>query len=191
MSLFWLFLSCYVLGHISFGLAVARLWRLPSLRLRGSGNIGATNVWRLGGWGPAVLTLLGDALKGYAAVRLAFQLSPSSLGISIASIAVTLGHIYPVGYRFKGGKGVATCFGVFMAWSPLLASGLLGFWALVLLISRTSSIATLATALLAPIFASLLMDTYFAGLALILATLIVLSHKQNIARLVKKEEPSL
>jgi len=191
MTLFWVFLVCYALGHLSFGRLSQALWRMPQLHRTGSGNVGASNVWRVGGALPALITLLGDAAKGAAALWVAQYLEPSSLALTVGGIAVLLGHIYPVLFGFKGGKGVATALGMLLMISWPLALCLLLLWGGVFALSRAPSIASIVTTTLAP-----LLYGFFGGYGLalrigLISLLVVVSHRKNIARIVKGGELTL
>src|SRR6185436_16718114 len=135
-------LAAYLLGSISFAIAVSKLLRLPDPRSYGSRNPGATNVLRSGSKTAALLTLAGDTLKGFVAVVLALVFLPASA--PFAGLAAYLGHLYPVFHRFQGGKGVATAAGVLFALSAWLGLAALGTWIVVALVFRYSSLASLA-----------------------------------------------
>lgn len=183
----------YLLGSLSFAVIVSRAMGLPDPRSFGSGNPGATNVLRTGRKTAAALTLLGDALKGWVAVVLARALAPQfGLPDSIellCALAVFIGHLFPVFFRFQGGKGVATAFGVLAGLGPWLGLACLATWLFTAKAFRISSLAALATALLAPVYTWLLMgsgDTAVAVLAI--ALLLVYRHKSNLINLVNGEE---
>jgi acyl phosphate:glycerol-3-phosphate acyltransferase len=189
-------IGSYLIGSISFAIVVSRLRGLRDPRTFGSGNPGATNVLRSGDKVAAALTLLGDALKGWAVVALAVALVPSYLpqhlqiaAISIAAFAVFLGHLFPLYFRFQGGKGVATAFGVLLAldvWLGLIV-GLV--WLVVAKVGRISSVAALSSAAAAPIVTLWRHDLglmFWSVLAI--AVLLVIRHKQNIEQLIKGQE---
>ena len=174
----------YLLGSIPFGLLLTRLAGKGDVRKVGSGNIGATNVMRAGGKGLAAATLVLDALKGALAVWIAqtfFQAAPAS--DSAAAAGALIGHLYPVWLKFRGGKGVATLFGILLVlWPP---GGLIyaAVWLAVIAVLRISSVAGIAAVLSAPIAAALIgADTLFP-LLLGFALLVVWKHRENIARL--------
>jgi acyl phosphate:glycerol-3-phosphate acyltransferase len=182
-------LAAYCLGSVSFAIVVSKLMRLPDPRSYGSKNPGATNVLRTGRKAAAVLTLAGDAGKGWLAVWLAWHLGGD---VPAAGIAVFLGHLYPVFHRFKGGKGVATAVGVLFGFSAWLGLATLATWIVIALLSRYSSLASLVAALLAPLYA------WFLGLdelsLVVLATIGLLlfwRHRGNISRLVAGTESRL
>lgn len=180
----------YLLGSIPFGLIFAWLAGAGDVRKIGSGNIGATNVLRTGKIWAAAATLIFDAAKGAAAVLTAAAFY-GKVGAVAAGLGAFLGHLFPVWLGFKGGKGIATAFGVFLAlsWPAALIMG--ATWALVAAISRISSLSALVTAVLAPLYLY-----YFAGplpalLAIILAVLVFIVHRANIARLLNGSEPRI
>ena len=177
----------YLLGAIPFGLLVTRLAGLGDVRKIGSGNIGATNVLRTGKKWAAALTLLLDGGKGAVAVLLAQRLAGVD-GAVIAGAAAVVGHIFPVWLGFKGGKGVATFFGVMLA--AYWPAGLLAIvtWLLVAYIWKISSLAALAAAALTPTYAILLGQLSYGLLAMALAVIIFITHRENIHRLWRGEE---
>lgn len=185
--------AAYLLGSISFAVLTSRAMHLPDPRNYGSGNPGATNMLRTGRKAAAALTLLGDALKGWVAVVLARALAPQ-FGLDddivlLCMLAVFIGHLFPVFFGFKGGKGVATALGVLIGLNPWLGLGCLLTWALFVGVFRISSLAALITALLAPVYAGLLMGWGNTATAvLVIALLLVYRHKSNLIKLVKGEE---
>ncbi len=183
----------YLLGSLSFAVIVSRAMGLPDPRSFGSGNPGATNVLRTGRKAAAALTLLGDALKGWVAVVLARVLAPQ-FGLSesivlLCALAVFIGHLFPVFFRFQGGKGVATALGVLVGLDPWLGLACLATWLTMTLVFRISSLSALVTAILAPVYAGLLMGwTSSAITVLVIALLLVYRHKSNLIKLVNGEE---
>ena len=144
----------YLLGSVSFAIVVSKAMRLPDPRSYGSHNPGATNVLRSGSKAAAILTLAGDALKGWLAVFLAQQhVLGEPVVIAAAAVAVTLGHMYPVYHRFRGGKGVSTALGALLALDVWLAAGTLVTWLIIVSFFRISSLAALVAAAFAPFFA--------------------------------------
>jgi glycerol-3-phosphate acyltransferase PlsY len=184
----------YLLGTIPFGVIATRLGGAGDIRKVGSGNIGATNVLRTGRRDLALITLLGDGGKGAAAVLIATGLFPLFpwAGV-VAGGAAFLGHLFPVWLGFKGGKGVATFFGILfgLAWPVGLAAG--ATWIAMALIFRISSLAALTAAALTPLWFLLLHQATPARLWLAagIAVLIFLRHEANIRRLLKGEEPRI
>ena len=196
MTLFTLALLAYLLGSIPFAVIVSRAFALPDPRSYGSGNPGATNVLRTGKKAAAALTLLGDALKGWLAVYLAQRLAePGTIDVApaVAAVAATIGHMYPVFLRFRGGKGVATSTGVLLALDPWLGAGAIATWIVIAFFFRYSSLAALVAAAFAPFFAFFLYGMgRFAwegaiGVAVI-AVLIVWRHQDNIRNLIAGTE---
>ena len=177
----------YLIGSISFAIVVSRLMQLPDPRSYGSKNPGATNVLRTGRRSAAVLTLLGDAAKGFIAVWVAQRYMPEAA--PYAALAVFLGHLFPVYHRFAGGKGVATAAGVLLAIEWRLGLGTLATWFIIAAFLRYSSLAALVAAVFAPFFTALLLgfDAYFACV-LVMAALLVWRHRGNIARLLDGTE---
>ncbi len=183
----------YLLGSIPFGLIATRLGGAGDIRSIGSGNIGATNVLRSGRKELALITLLGDGGKGAVAVLLARWLThDSAMVVALAGGAAFVGHLFPVWLKFNGGKGVATFFGVLLAaaWPVgLLAAAT---WLLLAFLLRYSSLAALGAAALAPLFAFITDRPYpILALSLFMAVLIYIRHYQNIARLLKGQEPKI
>jgi glycerol-3-phosphate acyltransferase PlsY len=199
MILTALALVAYLLGSISFALIMARAFGLPDPRGYGSGNPGATNVLRSGNKAAAALTLLGDAGKGWLAVFLAQRFAePGAVELTsaVAALAVALGHMYPLFLHFRGGKGVSTALGVLAALDFWLALGALAVWLLVALRSRTSSLAALASAAVAPGLSFLFYG--LGALALepaiavtLIAALLVWRHRTNIRNLLAGTESRL
>jgi glycerol-3-phosphate acyltransferase PlsY len=183
----------YLLGSIPFGLIATRLGGAGDIRQIGSGNIGATNVLRSGRKDLAAITLIGDAGKGVVAVLLARWLShDNAFIVALAGGAAFAGHIFPVWLKFKGGKGVATFYGVLLAaaWPVGVLAAIT--WLAVAALLRISSLAALVAAALAAPFALATDQPYpMLGLALFMAVLIFIRHRENIARLLKGEEPRI
>ncbi len=183
-------LGGYLLGSIPFGLLLARLAGLGDIRRIGSGNIGATNVLRTGRKGLAAATLLLDAGKGAGAVLLAGLWGPDPQ--LTAALGAVLGHIFPLWLRFRGGKGGATVLGVLLAlaWQAGLAA--CATWLLVAGLLRYSSLATLLSLAAAPLYIWLFTrDLQLVELIAVLAAMVWIRHRVNIARLLKGEEPKI
>jgi acyl phosphate:glycerol-3-phosphate acyltransferase len=180
----------YLLGSIPFGVVLTRLTGGPDLRAVGSGNIGATNVLRTGRKAVAAATLLGDMLKGTAAVLLAqqFGLGAAIAGGLAAGLGAVLGHLFPVWLGFKGGKGVATYIGVLLAlvWQAALAFGVI--WIAVAAATRYSSLSALIASAATPAILWFMGYPAEAALFLILTALIWFMHRANIARLLNGTE---
>jgi acyl phosphate:glycerol-3-phosphate acyltransferase len=186
----------YLLGSLSFAVIVSRVMGLSDPRSYGSGNPGATNVLRSGNKKAAVLTLLFDALKGYVPVLLVglygerFGLGEGT--VALVGVAAFVGHLWPVFFRFKGGKGVATAAGVLLAFNPWLGLALLLTWVAVAVLSRYSSLAALIAALLAPVYQLI----GWGGGPLVVATvvmsvLLIWRHAPNIQKLLAGTESRL
>jgi glycerol-3-phosphate acyltransferase PlsY len=180
----------YLLGSIPFGVLISK-YKGINLKEKGSGNIGATNVLRTVGKGAAAFTLLGDLLKGSLSVFIAnnFLHEP---WIAFTGIAVILGHIFPVFIRFKGGKGVATTFGVVLIYSPIVAISAILLWSVVVFIFRYSSLGAIITFLFLPAIVSILdpdkMKLYFSSF---ISIIIILKHKDNLLRIFKGVETKI
>ena len=182
----------YLLGSIPFGYLLVRFVRHEDIRAVGSGNIGATNVIRSGAKGLGIATLLLDLLKGFVAVLLARHIAPANYDLAVgAPIAAVLGHVFPVWLRFRGGKGVATALGVFLALVPLAALVSLSVFLVIVLLSRYVSLASIIAAAVMPI-AGILLAPVRSPLAIVgflfLAALIIVKHHANIRRLLAGTE---
>jgi acyl phosphate:glycerol-3-phosphate acyltransferase len=185
-------LLAYLIGSLSFAVIVSRLWRLPDPRTYGSGNPGATNVLRTGKKLAAAATLAGDAVKGWLGVYLAqlFAGPDAAEAIALAAVAVTVGHMYPVFFRFQGGKGVATTLGVLLALNVYVAVGAAATWFIIAAFFRISSLAALVSAVFAPFFTLLLYNAahpYFVAVTFICA-LLIWRHRSNIRKLMNGTE---
>lgn len=182
--------AAYLLGSIAFGILVSKMFGLPDPRTVGSGNPGATNVLRSGKKSAAALTLLGDVFKGWFPVWLALQSGMLMWVVSAVGIAVFLGHLYPIFYRFKGGKGVATALGVMLAISPLLGLAAMLTWVLVFAVSRYSSLGALVAAALAPVYAWALLSAYkdYVITVVVMSILLIWRHRTNIQKLMAGTE---
>lgn len=181
----------YLLGSVSFAVLVSRAFALPDPRSYGSGNPGATNVLRTGRKAAAVLTLLGDALKGYVAVFLAQRYGESpDVSASLAGFAVVVGHVLPVFHRFVGGKGVSTAAGALFGFSVWLGAATLGTWILIALFFRISSLAALIAAVAAPVFTAMLFNVQHPFLFAVagISVILLIRHKSNIAKLIAGTE---
>ena len=180
----------YLLGSLPFGLVVTRLAGLGDLRNLGSGNIGTTNVLRTGRKDLAAATLLLDGGKGAAAVLLAASYGPDAA--LMAALGAVLGHNYPVWLKFRGGKGVATTFAVFLALAWPVGIAVCATWLVVAAVLRISSASALAATALSPLFAWLIReDLQLVEICAILAVLVWIRHWQNIGRLLRGEEPRI
>jgi glycerol-3-phosphate acyltransferase PlsY len=182
----------YLLGSIPFAVVVSKAFGLADPRSHGSGNPGATNVLRTGNKTAAVLTLLGDALKGWFAVWLAARLGAGALAIAAAGAGAFLGHLFPLFLRFKGGKGVATALGVLAGFSGYLALVATGAWLLTALLTRYSSLSALVAAIAAPIAGGFLIERIEIVTAVaLMSALLIWRHRPNIQRLFAGTEPRI
>jgi glycerol-3-phosphate acyltransferase PlsY len=186
----------YLLGSIPFGYLLVRIFRKQDIRATGSGNIGATNVVRSGAKGLGALTFLLDGAKGYVAVFAAGWLLGERFSepniYAVAAFFVVIGHMHPVWLRFKGGKGVATALGVFLALSPIAALTGLAVFIVVFAIWRYVSLASIVAAVVFPILALVLgrdrLTPLFATVLILIPALVILKHRQNIVRLLHGTE---
>ena len=183
-------LGGYLIGGLPFGLWVGRAFGVGDVRAQGSGNIGAANLARSGGWRPGLLTLLLDAAKGFVPAAIAFELLGGN-SMAYAGLGAFLGHCFSPYLGFQGGKGIATAFGVFLAWDPINALICLGVWLIVAAISRRASVASLAT-IAAAVAAFFFRDVYGVLWALpIMGAVAVWRHSGNIERLLNGTEPRI
>ncbi len=186
----------YLLGSLSFAVIVSKAMRLDDPRSYGSGNPGATNVLRSGNKAAAILTLLLDALKGVVAVLVARAVCGrfgfGEVVVALAGLAAFLGHLYPVFFRFEGGKGVATAAGVLLALNGWVGLASLGTWLVIAFATRYSSLAALVTALLAPAYAYFLIgDPQVVVPVAVMSVLLIWRHRSNIAKLLNGTESKL
>jgi glycerol-3-phosphate acyltransferase PlsY len=176
----------YLLGSIPFGVIFTRFAGLGDIRQVGSGNIGATNVLRTGRKGLAAATLLGDALKGTAAVLIAWQWGPNTA--ILAGLGAFLGHLFPVWLGFKGGKGVATFIGILIGLKPVAALAFAAIWLLVAFVTRYSSLSALIASAVTPAVLWSMGERQMAEMAVLLAVLLWWQHRENIKRLIARTE---
>lgn len=181
----------YALGSIPSGYIFTKHFTGRDIRTIGSGNIGATNALRTGNKVVAILTLLGDSLKGVLVILSLKILSFSQEALLLAGAAAVLGHIFPIWLNFKGGKGVATTFGVILVTSWPLGLLILGTWIFTAVIWRYSSLAAIVASASAPIWSLLFLDTSIAIWATFLALLVLFKHTDNIKRLLAGKEPKI
>jgi acyl phosphate:glycerol-3-phosphate acyltransferase len=182
----------YLLGSIPFGYILVKLFRKQDIRATGSGNIGATNVARSGAKGLAIATLLLDLGKAFAAVKIAQHIAPANYDLAVgAAVAALLGHCFPVWLGFRGGKGVASALGVFLALTPISALALLIIFVVIFAFTRYVSLASIIAAAAFPIFGFHFVPfrtpMVIAGF-LFIPLLIILKHHQNIRRLLSGNE---
>jgi glycerol-3-phosphate acyltransferase PlsY len=189
MTALWWIAGGYFAGSIPFAVVVSRMMRLPDPRTYGSGNIGATNVLRSGNRRAALLTLLGDAMKGWAVVLAARAAGVPDDVLAATGLAAFLGHVFPVWLGFRGGKGVATAAGVLIAVDWRLGCAVLLVWLLVVGLTRYSSLAAIVAAIAAPLAAWYLYGAGpIAGCTAVMAVVLVARHHANIRKLLHGEE---
>ena len=185
-------LGAYLIGSVSFAVVVSKAMRLPDPHSYGSGNPGATNVLRTGNKLAAILTLLGDAAKGYVAVvvaRVLIGVEIDSWVLPAVAAAAFVGHLFPVFHGFKGGKGVATALGILLAIDWVLGLTTLSTWLIVAMFLRYSSLAALVSAVFAPIYFIFLFGVQPMAIAIaVMSTLLIWRHKANIQKLLRGEE---
>jgi glycerol-3-phosphate acyltransferase PlsY len=181
----------YCLGSIPFGLVLTKLFSQVDIREIGSGNIGATNVLRTGNKKLALATLILDGTKGALAALLAIGFASQDAAI-MAGLFSILGHMYPIWLKFRGGKGVATAFGLFLAITPLTGLAVCFIWLITAITFRISSLSALVATFCAPIITNFIyQDPNLSGLCSFVALLIWIKHRSNIKRLLNKEEPKI
>lgn len=182
----------YLLGSLSSAVIVARLLGLKDPRDVGSGNPGATNILRYGGKGAAITTLIGDLMKGVAAVLIARAMGADATIVAASMVAVFLGHLFPLFFGFKGGKGVATALGVYLAANIWVGLAVAGSWVVLAAITRYSSLAALAATALSPLFVWywLRHPAYIVG-SVVLAVILFWRHRANIQRLLAGTESKI
>lgn len=182
----------YFLGSLSSAVIVARLLGLKDPREMGSGNPGATNILRYGGKGAAIATLIGDLLKGVAAVLIARAMNADAAVVAATMVAAFLGHLFPVFFGFKGGKGVATALGVFLAANVWVGLAIVGSWIAIAVVSRYSSLAALVATALSPIYVWYwLRDPAYITGSIVLAAILFWRHRANIQRLLAGTEAKI
>jgi glycerol-3-phosphate acyltransferase PlsY len=187
-----LIFAAYLLGSLSTAVAACRLLGLSDPRSAGSGNPGATNVLRIGGKGAAAITLLGDVCKGLVPVLIARGLGLADPAIGAVALAAFCGHVYPIYYGFKGGKGVATALGALLAMHALVGLCALGTWLLVAFLFRFSSLASLAASLIAPGYTFWMTGSVWLTVATAsMSTIIFWRHRSNIRHLLEGTEHTI
>ncbi|OHX37683.1 glycerol-3-phosphate acyltransferase [Methylomonas sp. LWB] len=186
----WLLVPfAYLTGSVSSAIIVCKLMGLADPRENGSGNPGATNVMRIGGKKAAAITLAGDALKGLIPVLIAKALGVDTMVLSAVVFAAFLGHLYPVFFGFKGGKGVATSLGVTLGVAWLLGLAVSGTWLLVYKIGKISSLSALVAAILTPFYVWLIVgDVYLIATFALISAVLLWRHRSNIQRLLAGRE---
>lgn len=181
----------YLFGSISTAIIVCKIMGLPDPRNQGSGNPGATNVLRFGGKKAAIITLVGDMIKGVIPVLAAKWYGLDVIGLSLVALAAFLGHLYPIFFRFQGGKGVATAFGCLVALSWPVGIALAVTWLILAAAFRYSSLAALLTAILAPFYTWYFTNDYYAVTAGAISILLIYRHRKNIQNLIAGKESKI
>lgn len=184
-------LASYLIGSFCSAIFVSKIFHLDDPRQSGSKNPGATNVLRLSGKKYAAIVLLGDMLKGLMPLGFAHLLNTSPFVLGCMGLAAVLGHIFPLFYEFKGGKGVATALGVMLGLSPILGILCLVIWLVVAKISRYSSLASIVSIISAPIFVLISTNRTAVFPIMLMSVLILFKHKENIYRLKNNEESQI
>ena len=182
----------YLIGSLSSAVIVSRLFNLPDPRTKGSKNPGATNVLRLAGKKYAAIVLIADMLKGLLPVLLASWLGAGPATLGLTCFAAVMGHIYPIFFGFKGGKGVATALGAFFGFHFMMGTVILATWLMIANFSRYSSLASIIAITFAPFYSLFVVGNLSAFLPLLCITIFVLyQHRDNISRLIIGEEPKI
>lgn len=189
----WLLVPiAYLLGSLSSAVITSHLMGLPDPREEGSKNPGATNVLRLGGKQAAMVTLLGDLAKGMIPLLVSKALGAAPTVLAAVGLAAFLGHLFPVFFGFKGGKGAATAGGVYYGFSWLVGFAVMGTWIAVALVSRISSLSALIAGSLAPVYIWIVLGSPELTIAsTIMALIIIWRHKSNIQRILRGEESKI
>ena len=190
-SAWFAILSAYLCGSISSAIVTCKLMGYPDPRLQGSGNPGATNVLRFGGKKAAIITLVGDTLKGLLVVLAAKWLGYTPPVLSIITLAVFLGHLYPIFFGFKGGKGVATAAGCLLALAWPIGVAAVLTWLSMALLFRYSSLAAIAAALLTPVYASFYTSADYGCLTTAISILLLFRHRHNLRKLWQGKEDKI
>jgi glycerol-3-phosphate acyltransferase PlsY len=181
----------YLIGSISCAIIICKITHLPDPRTQGSGNAGATNMLRFAGKKLALITLIGDISKGTIAVIIGRMLEQDGLMLGLIALSAFIGHLYPIFFKFKGGKGVATGIGGIFGLSPLLGIIAVATWMIIAFIFQYSSLASMVTFILTPFYALFLKNTAYFIPLIIIAMLIIWRHRNNIERLKKGTESKI
>lgn len=186
--------TAYLIGSLSFAVIVSRLFGLADPRSYGSGNPGATNVLRSGNKAAAILTLVFDALKGYIPVVIALRMGLDEPTVTAVGLGAFIGHLWPIFFKFEGGKGVATAAGVLLGFSPALGGLVLLVWLAMAVVFRYSSLAALTASLAAPIIQWQRQDWTFSVMTagvIVMSVLLIWRHEANIRKLLAGQESKL
>jgi acyl phosphate:glycerol-3-phosphate acyltransferase len=173
----------YLIGSLSSAIIVCKLMNLPDPRTEGSKNPGTTNVLRIGGKVPALITLAGDMLKGFIPVLIGRLIGIEGFNLGIIAGAAFIGHLYPIFFNFQGGKGVATAFGTLLALYPLTGIATIASWIIVAAVFRYSSLAALVAAVLAPILMLFFLQFSYIVPTLVISAMLIWRHWENIQRM--------
>ena len=184
--------ASYLIGSLSSAIIVCKIMGLPDPRSEGSGNPGATNVLRFGGKKAAAITLFGDMVKGLIPVLFVKYLDANALTISLVGLAAFLGHLYPIFFQFKGGKGVATMLGVMVGFSWWVGLATAGTWLFMAKIVKISSLSALVATALAPVYVWYWFNTNISiGVTILMTVILFWRHRSNITNLIKGTEDSI
>ncbi|MFV2059114.1 MAG: glycerol-3-phosphate 1-O-acyltransferase PlsY [Gammaproteobacteria bacterium] len=183
-------ISAYLIGSVSSAIITCKLMSLPDPRSGGSNNPGATNVLRIGGKKAAAITLIGDMLKGYIPVQLAVIFSLNDYSIALIAVAAFLGHLFPVFFGFKGGKGVATMLGICFGFSPWVGLATAATWIVIAKVIRISSLSALISMLLAPVYVWFFIsgNTAILVASSVMTLILFWRHRSNIRNLITGKE---
>ncbi len=181
-------LLAYLLGSISTAIIVCKLFGILDPRQHGSCNPGATNVLRISGKIPAIITLFGDIIKGMLAIWIARSIKIESIELSCVMLSIFIGHLFPIFFRFQGGKGVATALGIITALSWTLGGLSVITWILVVAATRISSLGAIVTALAAPFYTWWLLDSLSTYTVMLISMLLLIRHKDNIVRMIQNSK---
>ncbi len=181
-------LLAYLLGSISTAIIVCKLFGILDPRQHGSCNPGATNVLRISGKIPAIITLFGDIIKGMLAIWIARSIKIESIELSCVMLSIFIGHLFPIFFRFQGGKGVATALGIITALSWTLGGLSVITWILVVAATRISSLGAIVTALTAPFYTWWLLDSLSTYTVMLISMLLLIRHKDNIVRMIQNSK---
>jgi len=191
-TFYTLLVLAYLMGSLSTAIIVCKLMGLPDPRTTGSQNPGATNVLRFGGKKAAAITLSGDALKGVLPVLIAYAFHQPTANLGAIGFAAFLGHLYPVFFSFRGGKGVATAFGAILAISWQVGLAVLATWLVMAKLFKISSLSALAAAILAPLYFWLVeANLPLVYISIVMSAMLIFRHRSNIRNLIKGTEDTI
>ena len=191
MAFFVSIILAYLIGSLSFAIIIAKHMRFPDPRTTGSGNAGATNTLRVSGKQTAFYVLFGDILKGLIAILIARSLDVYGVSLAFVALVVVIGHVFPLYFKFKGGKGIATMLGAFLGLSFWVGLFLIATWLIIVYLFHYSSAAALASAVPAPIYMMVDAHTDYFFPVVLITIFIVWNHRENIQRLRKGTEKKI